>query len=49
MSALDLLLSAQRPFLNDGGIETELIFLDNLERYTSGQPLCNVVDKELMY
>jgi phosphoglycerate dehydrogenase-like enzyme len=25
------------------------IFLDNLERYISGQPLFNVVDKELMY
>lgn len=25
------------------------IFLDNLERYTSGKPLFNVVDKELMY
>lgn len=25
------------------------IFLDNLERYTTGRPLFNVVDKELMY
>jgi phosphoglycerate dehydrogenase-like enzyme len=25
------------------------IFLDNLERYTAGKPLFNVVDKELMY
>lgn len=25
------------------------IFLDNLQRYRSGQPLCNVVDKELGY
>jgi phosphoglycerate dehydrogenase-like enzyme len=25
------------------------IFLDNLERYTTGQPLFNVVDKKLMY
>ena len=25
------------------------IFVDNLERYTSGQPLFNIVDKKLMY
>lgn len=29
MSAVDQLMSSRQPFLNDGGIETELIFRDN--------------------